>query len=100
MLKNPGDLLRSITAEELSLIWSEMAFFVNLKVKHESGTPGLLAHRLSMHLTVLNLLGGKSAVGPTVAVEGCTRQCYTPSASSNALATWRSAVSKPSMNQP
>jgi hypothetical protein len=25
MLKNPDDLLRLITAEELSLIWSEMA---------------------------------------------------------------------------
>jgi hypothetical protein len=29
-----------------------------------------------------------------------TQQCYAPSSSSRAFASWRSAVSKPSVNQP
>ena len=39
-------------------------------------------------------------IGRTVAVERDARARYPPSASNNALASWRSAVSKPSVNQP
>ena len=38
--------------------------------------------------------------GRTVAVERDARARYPPRASNNALASWRSAVSKPSVNQP
>src|SRR5207248_8939920 len=31
---------------------------------------------------------------------GCAHSCYPPSSSSKALASWRSAVSNPSLNQP
>src|SRR5262249_31898206 len=38
--------------------------------------------------------------GRTVSAEGCARLVYAPSSSSSALASWRSAVSKPSVNLP
>ena len=39
-------------------------------------------------------------IGRTVSAESCARLVYSPSSSSNALASWRSAVSNPSVNQP
>ena len=38
--------------------------------------------------------------GTTVVGEDGAGACYPPSSSSNAFASWRSAVSKPSVNQP
>ena len=38
--------------------------------------------------------------GATVAGEHGARACYPPSSPSSAFASWRSAVSKPSVNQP
>lgn len=38
--------------------------------------------------------------GPGVAAAWCPYSCYPPRSASNALASWRSGVSKPSVNQP
>jgi hypothetical protein len=47
-----------------------------------------------------SLLYGVTALGVKYQPECCARLVYAPSSSSSALASCRSAVSKPSVNQP
>jgi len=48
----------------------------------------------------LALAAHRQPVGLVALSRSLTRQCYAPSSSSRAFASWRSAVSKPSVNQP
>jgi len=60
----------------------------------------LASEQLRMPQNVVNALDVWSLLDTRHHPQWCAHPCYLFNASSNALASWRSAVSKPSVNQP